>query len=394
MRGALIKSLALADMRQLLAYKSIEVWAEKLNLDINSSQMPEQTTLLTMSSGVLSHPATCLVDSLRVNGANKDARQRKISLDKIYTKKGKRRQSLPVLPSYLVLKEVKKTVQKRRKGVTFSLGVLMQQAVANGDIAEMQKLITSHGREAVEEREPNGLPPLMRAIFEGQNECLKVILENGADVLAQDPEKWNALHVAAAMDDITAAELILEACHNPLAMTESLNLDEERPIDLADNLEMARLLLNTELTEHRQQSSRLAEETVCTRDAEPSSQKEVLQLVNDHYGKHSDCTALDEVLETNTSYNSLLHLAAAKNYVHLADYVCKNKLSSLEKRDKNGWTPLHTAAYYNSLDVAMLLVEEGADTNALTHSYEKPLDLTEHQVIVPLLEGDPHVNSL
>lgn len=354
---------------------------------------------------MLSYPATCLVDNLKVNGPSNDIKQRRISLERISTKMGKRRQSLPVLPSYLTLTQDKR-MKKRRKGVTFPLGVMMQQAVSDGDVEAIEALICEHGNKAVEEREPNGLPPIMRAIFEDQLDSLKFLLKAGADVTARDPEHWNVLHVAAAMDDLHAAELILQSVkrvEKTLEMTGARNMDGERPVDLAESLEMARLLLEADLTAYRLHhdhvdpvesailkncSSRRLKKTSCTGDV-AASEVAVLQLVKEHCERHFNCSALDHILEVKTPYRSLLHLAAAKNYPHLADYVCRHKLSSLEERDTHdGWTPLHTAAYYHSVDVAMILVRQGANLHTLTHSYQKPYELTEHELLLSLLDGD------
>ena len=356
--------------------------------------MPDTTrpTARADSTMTVSHPANCLVGSLRVHGESQDIRQRRISLERIGTKNQKRRQSLPVLPSYLTLNLAKKSSLKKhkkagpRKGVSFPLGVMMQQAVADGDLQAIKKLIETHGSNAVEEREPNGLPPIMRAIFEGQIASLKFLLDAGADVTARDPEYWSSLHVAAAMDDYEAAEMILNAAGKRQDMTSSQNVDGERPIDLAESLEMAGLLLHTDL--------RL--EPVCSVESSNdcmSNEGEVLQLVKDHCEKHSNCRALDDVLRHNTCYSSLLHLAAAKNFPHLASYVCRHRLSSIETRDKNGWTPLHTASYYNSLDVALLLSQKGANMHALTHSFEKAADLTDHQLIQTLFEDHSSILS-
>lgn len=351
-----------------------------------TTPMPESQA--TASGMNVSYPATCLVDSLRENGVQHDIKQRRVSLDRITTKNVKRRQSLPVLPSYFTIKPpttspVAERKVKKQKGVKFPLGVLMQQAVTDGDLQALKELIASEGAGAVEEREPNGLPPIMRAIFEDQLDCLKLLLDSGADVSARDPEDWTALHVASAMDDLEAAEVILGTAGKQHDMTKSVNMDGERPIDLAESIEMARLLLHADLAQLRVQQQTLSVQRSL------SNEDEVLQLVQDHCEKHASSTALDDVLKANTCYDSLLHLAASKNYPHLVSYVTRHRLSSLEVRDKNGWTPLHTAAYYNSLDVAMLLVEQGANVHALSHSYEKPADLTQHQLIVTLIET-PH----
>ena len=359
---------------------------------VEASSMPDntQSQATATTNMMVSYPASCLVEGLRENGAQSDIKQRRVSLERITTKNEKRRQSLPVLPSYFTpLKTPAKLamgVKKERKGVKFPLGILMQQAVTDGDLPAIKALIRSEGSRAVEEREPNGLPPIMRAIFEDQPASLKFLLDSGANVAARDPEDWTALHVAAAMDDLEAAELILENAGKKQEFTSAVNMDGERAIDLAESLEMARLLLHADLVELRVEQSKQESHSLRA-ERSLSNEGEVLQLVQDHCEKHSNSTALDDVLKANTCYSSLLHLAASKNYPQLASYVVGNRLSSLEVRDKNGWTPLHTAAYYNCLDVSLILVEHGANVHALSHSYEKPTDLTQHQLILTLLEG-------
>ena len=307
------------------------------------------------------------------------AYNRKLSLERMY----KRRLSLPVLPSYLSRLTGEK--KKQKKGVKFPLGILMQQAVTDGDVQEIRQLITDFGKSAVEEREPSGLPPVMRAIFESQLESLKLLIDVGASVTVRDSENWTVLHVAAAMDDVEAAEMVMSSCKSIADLLQTKNVDGERPIDLAESVEMARLLLHADLKELR--AKKMAESQTATEKA-GDSEEAVIHLVHNHCQKHTDCSALDAVLKSNTCYDSLMHLAATKNYPHLADYLCRHRQANLEVRDRRGWTALHTAAYYNSVDLVLVLAEYGAKTHSLTHAYEKPSDLTEHELIHSILEGD------
>lgn len=334
---------------------------------------------------MLSYSATCVIGSLQSSSAQ-DSRTRRISLERL----NKRRKSLPALPSYLAeMTKPSKTLKslKKRKGVKFPLGVLMQQAVTEGDVREIRQLISEFGRKAVEEREPSGLPPVMRAIFEGQTECLKLLVDAGADLSARDPENWSCLHVAAAMDDVEAAEFIVSSCEKGVVnLTQSRNVDGERPIDLSESVEMVRILIQGDLREFRLETESIAQDTRSRLHME--DEMSVMALVRDHCCKNNDCSALNNVLKANTCYETLLHLAATKNYVRLADYLCRYNLTPMEARNQNGWTPLHTASYFNNTDIVYLLVQYGANSHSLTHSYEKPSDLTEHELILNLLEGE------
>ena len=330
----------------------------------------------------LPHQATQLVDNLKANGAKQDSRKRRISLDRLSNKVSKRRQSLPVLPSYITLTspEEKVSKKKERKEVTFPVGVMMHQIISEGEVEELKELFHKHGNKIVDEKEPNGLPPVMRAMFEDQIECLKVLLEAGADVTAQDLEEWNALHVASAMDSLEAVKMILQVGKGKLmGLTQTRNVDGERPIDLAESKEMSQLLVEADLAEFRL-DCHTAEEHVSHTEA---GEAEVLELIRKCY---NTLAVLDAVLRKNTSYSSVLHLAAAKGYSRLADYVFTHWVPALESRNENGWTPLHTAAYFNNVDMTLLLVDRGANIHAISHSFEKPSDLTENELIQSFLE--------
>ena len=313
----------------------------------------------------------------------------------------KGRQSLPSLSSQSAILPLKDVIQgkKCKKEVKFSADVVMQQVVSEGDILQLKDLLAKHGNQIADVTDPNGVPPILRAILENQVESLKVLLAAGANLLAQDPEGWNAFHVASAMDDIISAKMILEAGCQHRGMTQSRNADGDRAIDLAESLEMARFLLHADLAEFRLNCSNMTSTTsdkACGyRVGEitfymEKSEKEILRLVKDFYETHSNSmilnSTLNEVLKENTSYCSLLHLAATKNYSRLADYICTNFAPSLEVRDNRGWTALHTAAYNSNVDMVLLLVERGANIHTITRSYRKPSDLTEHKLILSIME--------
>lgn len=270
--------------------------------------------------------------------------------------------------------------KKQRKTVKFPTAVLLQQAIMDGDVQEMKQLISEHGTAIVNDPEPSTLSPAMRCVFEGQLAPLRLLVEAGADLAARDSENWTVLHVAASMDDVEAAKLVLEHCKQ--CLTQIRNVDGERAIDLSESTDMARLLLQADLKAF--QSSEDGAGDATTEEGEAA----VLALVREHFVNNGDCQALNEALKNSTSYDSLLHMAASKNYHRLTSYLLDNKLCELEARDRRGWTALHTASYYNCLDVAILLVNSGASVHSLANSYEKASDLTNHDVIHSLLQEE------
>ena len=297
--------------------------------------------------------------------------------------RGGRRKSLPNLLATVIVgsraaNQPEKKLRRKKKVVHFPSSVLMQQAVTDGDLQEIKQLIGERGVAAVNEREPSGLPPVMRAVFEGQLQSLRLLVEAGADLSARDQEGWNALHVASIMDDCKAAELVLKASKEDL--TRVYSVEGERPIDLAESPEMARTLLRAYLEESRSSLS-----TGGVTEEGDADELSLVRLVEEHYEEHGDCEQLTVLLKSHTSYESLLHLAAAKNYAVLAHCLLGKNLSDKEASDRHGWSPLHTAAYSNSLEAVLLLVDSGASVHKLTNSYQKPSDLTNNLFISSIL---------
>ena len=288
---------------------------------------------------------------------------------------GRGRRSSISLPVTACAQYIGRLTQKKKpkRSVKFPSSVVMQQVIMDGDVQEVKQILEERGSCVANQREPGGLYPAMRCVFESQLDALKVLVEAGADLSAQDGEEWTVLHVASCMDNLDAARFVLNQCKRNL--THVRNVDGERPIDLAESADMARLLLEADLR---------SRETAATTDGESA----ILALVRDHHSKNGDCQALDEAMQSGTSYDSLLHLAAGKNYPRLAAYLLQSKISQLEARDKKGRTPLHTAAYFNSIDIVLLLVQSGASTHSLTNSYEKASDLTTHGLIHSILQEE------
>ena len=87
------------------------------------------------------------------------------------------------------------------------------------------------------------------------------------------------------------------------------------------------------------------------------------------------------------SYCSLLHLAATKNYAKFCIFIT----SDIDWNSRqNDWTPLHVATYFKNIEVVLVLFGHKADTNALTNSFEKATDLSDHELILSVLNTRTH----
>jgi len=91
-----------------------------------------------------------------------------------------------------------------------------------GTLDEMKEAI-KEGIDINIKDEVEGVTPLMGAIAYENTEMALLLLENGANVIAQDKEGYNPLHYAAIYNNLTVAQAILEVSTDPLHMEDGHN---------------------------------------------------------------------------------------------------------------------------------------------------------------------------
>ena len=277
--------------------------------------------------------------------------------------------------------------KKNKKAVRFGMDVVMKQLVTEGDVKELIQLVEKHGSSLVNQRDSFSMPIVVTAVIEDQYEVLEFLVSRGADLRLSDDEGWTALHAAAACGDLRAAKCIVKAA-GP-GVTNMRTLHGLRPIDLAESTELSHFLLTADLNAFRSELFKI----VKTQTSGPSDQavsatcttKEEGVVVSAIMSK-SYKDALRYIREKQQILgHSLLHVAAAKNLPKLALVLLERKLVNIDSRDHSGWTPLHTASYHNSLEVAMLLRDYGADVDAREDDGLTPLYFAEDRVIREIL---------
>lgn len=81
-----------------------------------------------------------------------------------------------------------------------------------------------------------------------------------------------------------------------------------------------------------------------------------------------------------------LHIAAANGFSEAAALLLEHQ-ASLSAKDRDGWEPLHAAAYWGQVRLVELLVAHGADLNGKSLMDETPLDVCgDEEVRAKLLE--------
>mmetsp|Transcript_22427 Transcript_22427/g.28300 ORF Transcript_22427/g.28300 Transcript_22427/m.28300 type:complete len:455 (-) Transcript_22427:139-1503(-) len=97
-----------------------------------------------------------------------------------------------------------------------------------------------------------------------------------------------------------------------------------------------------------------------------------------------------------TSGATEAHHAVQEGNIKQLSKIISEKAYLVHAKDENGWTPMHEAARTGSVDAVKLLVENGADVNALTEYGQSPLHLakSEHGDDHPLVDFFTDIGAL
>ena len=323
-------------------------------------------------------PSDVLADTLSVQAATVIERQRKTSVEMYKTK-------------------------TKKKSVRFPLAVDLQQAVVSGEVAKLKHIIQMFGQKVLKVRDPSGKPLCVTAALHNNLEILTVLASEGSDLSLADPEGYTALHIAARVDSLEMAEIIIHYMTDKNLT--SIHTDEgKRPIDLCNSVEMADLLMHADLEFFLNnldtmwdQESKLTELQSETTDAavptasdSTSSDTSQVTLKEDYILNHIARANRPQVDTFMKQFHmlhgqSLLHFAAEYNYSHLGFYILEENLESVSDTDEHGWSPLHTAVYHNSVDMALLLIEMGASMFVKTNDKFTPMHYAEDELIISIL---------
>lgn len=125
-----------------------------------------------------------------------------------------------------------------RRSVSFQPEVLLQEFVTEGDSAKLKEIIVSGILEDVNKMSPAGLTALHQSALDGNLECAKTLILNGADVNSIDEDGWSPLHAAAASGHAETVRYFLLSGANP-----SLKNDRgQTPYDVAKRGIIRRML--------------------------------------------------------------------------------------------------------------------------------------------------------
>ncbi|KAJ8710338.1 hypothetical protein PYW07_009704 [Mythimna separata] len=213
----------------------------------------------------------------------------------------------------------------------------IHSAAALGNLDVLNEILSiAKQRDALDYQNEEGETALFKAIIHGHVNCVRQILNEGANLKITLPGEVNIFHVAADYGHLEVLRLLLEFNE---AVTEALI----NSLTAADRRGFGPIHFAV-------------------------------------FNNHPDCVELllskraDIRLRTTCSphkSSTPLHLAAVKNTVDIAKIILKFDKTTVHEVNSMGWFPLHAASHHGSRDVITLLLREGADLSGYTDGPKK-----------------------
>ena len=247
--------------------------------------------------------------------------------------------------------------QQNIMSVSFKIIDELIDVIKRHTMSDFELVLPFLQRNEINERSATGLAAIHYACMEDKLEMVECLLRNKANPSLQDVEGWTPLHIAATNNSYDLAVRLIEFGADPSVC----NGDKETPLDVAEDDKMISLL---------------EEASILQPDVDEREEEEEQALLTALRKANRMRRVEDWEKSLGISEGgSILHLAASYGYSHLVEYICKEKLVSVNKRDNDEWTPLHAASYWQHSEIMEMLLKHGANPCLVTKVYNRPGDL-------------------
>uniref|UniRef100_A0A671XR08 Protein phosphatase 1 regulatory subunit 16A n=1 Tax=Sparus aurata TaxID=8175 RepID=A0A671XR08_SPAAU len=259
-----------------------------------------------------------------------------------------------------------------KRHVSFAASVALLEASARNDPDEVRYLLKNNVSPDL--CNEDGLTALHQCCIDNYEEMVKILLDRGASVNAQDNELWTPLHAAATCGHAGLVKILI--AHADLL---AVNSDGNMPYDLCEDDP------TLDIIETAMANRGITQEMI--NETRASTERKMLGDIQELLRRG------EEVNQQDSQGATLLHIAAANGYVQAAELLLEGG-ARMDLRDSDGWQPLHAAACWGQMHVAELLVSHGASLNAKTFLEETPIDLCEDEEFRAILLDLKHKHDI
>lgn len=299
----------------------------------------------------------------------------------------------------------------------------IHQYVCQGKRRDVQALIRREP-QAVRAIDHDGRTPLHYAALTGDIAIAETLVRRGADVNADDDDMVVPLHLAAQSASVSCVRFLCEKGADPF----SKEMSRRTPLDMTANAEVAWILAHG----HKLDARNEARETALTHFTSLGDVKTVKSLLDQGAGQSTKTTndhplyipfarAAGYKPDGHPELMEMLLQAGANQIIDCEDeerrdtalqYACfqgrnlaVKKLIEwgadlnchVQRRGRDGATPLTIAAHRGHYEYAKILIQHKADVNVQTNKQETPLFLASRggsaSIVTLLLENGAAVNA-
>lgn len=246
----------------------------------------------------------------------------------------------------------------RKSRLSFQTGAIFLSACQTSDYDEIERILSTDNKKIINYANSDGLTALHQASIDGNIKMIKYLLEKGADINVTDNEGWNCLHASASCGYVEIARYLVDQGINIAEVT----CDGE---------------LASDVCEDSPKMSRYLDEIYKNVDKDVEREKEEKEMFRDsmkyyyYFQTHGVKYKPEPVDDVGASP---IHVAAAKGYTIVLRVLLEAGFY-IDRKDADGWTPLHAAAHWEQFDCCKILAAYGASFVTKNNLSQKPIDV-------------------
>ncbi|CRL07816.1 CLUMA_CG020769, isoform A [Clunio marinus] len=217
---------------------------------------------------------------------------------------------------------------------------------------DILNILLKNSKSSVEVEDKDGRQPVMWAASAGSEDAILALIKAGAYAESADKDGLTALHCAASRGHTRCIEILIKLCG---AQTDLIDSNGCTALFYAVTLGHADAtvkLLDLGADPNRQdRKGRSPGHCGCAK-----GQFETVKLLNSRGAN---------LWLRNARGDLPVHEAAASGRIELVEWLLKQKLNHINSSSNDGRTILHIAAGNDNIDMCKMLIEMGADVNAV-----------------------------